>query len=146
MFSLRFYRASQNRILQILLNNPDTLRIGDLGMAGAVHHVQCVDRRACLGINSRKRHQDIFAIEAAQHIVKQTNTVRGLKLNERVSRMRFVVDRDASRKFNSLCGATARALRFFDRWEEVEALVFECSAQCLLLQARNRAGWKRAAL
>src|SRR6266513_1955467 len=116
----------------MLLNDPNPLRIGDLGMAGAVHHVECVDRRASLGINSRKRHQNIFAIEAAKYIVKQTDAVRCLKLNERVSRMRFVVDRDASRKFNSRRGATARALRFLDRWDEVEALILECSAQRLL--------------
>src|SRR6266700_1000777 len=101
-------------------------------MAGAVYHVECVDRRACLCVNSRKRYQDIFAIEAAYDIVKQTDAVRGLKLNERVSRMRLVVDRDASRKFNSHRGATARALRFFDGWDKVEALVLECSAQRLL--------------
>src|SRR5437762_7414978 len=116
----------------MLLNDPNPLRIGDLGMAGAVHHIECVDRRASLGINSRKRHQNIFAIEAAQYIVKQTDAVRCLKLNERVSRMRFVVDRDASWKFNSYRGTTARALRFFDRWDEIEALVLECSAQRLL--------------
>ena len=116
----------------MLLNDPNPLRISDLGMAGAVHHVECVDRRASLCVNSRKRHQDIFAIEAAEDIVKQTDAVRGLKLNQRVSRMRFVVDRDASRKFNSHRGATARALRFFDGWDEVKALVLECSAQRLL--------------
>src|SRR6266568_3442688 len=116
----------------MLLNGPNPLRIGDLGMARAVHHVECVDRRASLCVNSRKRHQDIFAIEAAEDVVKQTDPVRGLKLNERVSRMRLVVDRDASRKFNSHRGATARALRFFNGWDEVEALVLECSAQRLL--------------
>src|SRR5205814_3599007 len=115
----------------MLLNDPNPLRIGDLGMAGAVHNVECVDRRASLGINSRKRHQNIFAIEAAKYIVKQTDAVGCLKLNERVSRMRFVVDRDASRKFNSNSGAAVRALRFLDRREEVEELVLECSAQCL---------------
>ena len=112
-------------------------------MAGAVHHVQCVDRRASLGVNSRKRHQNIFAIETAQHIIKQTDPVRGLKLNERVSRMRFVVDRDASRKVNSHRGTMARALRFFDRWNKVEALVLECSTQCLFYKfeiARVRNG------
>src|SRR5512132_622926 len=112
----------------MLLNDPDPLRIGDLGMAGAVHHIERVDRRASLCVNSRKRHQNIFAIKTTQHIIKQTDPVRGLKLNERVSRMRLVVDRDASRKFNSDRGATARALRFFDRWDEVKALVLECSA------------------
>src|SRR6266480_4750739 len=116
----------------MLLNDPNPLRIGDLGMAGAVHHIECVDRRASLGVNSRKRYQDIFAIKAAEDIVKQTNAIRGLKLNERVGRMRFVVDRDASGKFNSHRGATARALRFFDGWDEVKAFVLECSAQRLL--------------
>src|SRR4029077_4991965 len=116
----------------MLLNDPYSLRIGDLGMAGAVHHVQCVDRRASLGINSRKRHQNIFAIEATQHIIKQTDPVRGLKLNERVRRLRFIIERDASRKFNSHRSRTARALRFFDGWGEVKALVLECSAQRLL--------------
>src|SRR5262249_32940098 len=116
----------------MLLNDPNPLRIGDLGMAGAVHHVQCVDRRACLGVNSRKRYQDIFAIEAAEDVVKEADTVRGLNLNKRVSRMRLVVDRDASRKFNSYSGVTARALRFFDGWDEVKTLVLECSAQCFL--------------
>lgn len=116
----------------MLLNDPNPLRIGDLGMAGPVHHVQCVDRRASLGVNSRKRYQDIFAIEAAEDIVKQTDAVRGLKLNERVSGMRLVVDRDASGKFNSRCSATARALRFFDGWDKVKALVLERPAQRLL--------------
>ena len=116
----------------MLLNDPDPLRIGDLGMAGAVHYVQCVDRRASLGVNPRKRHQNIFAVEAAEDIVKQTDAIRGLKLNERVSRMRLVVDCDASRKFNSHGGASARALRFFDGWNEIKAFVLECPAQCLL--------------
>src|ERR1043166_8825626 len=46
--------------------------------------------------------------------------------------MRFVVDCDASWKFNSHCGARARTLRLLDGWDEVEALVLECSAQRLL--------------
>src|SRR4030095_13063663 len=131
ILSLVFSRHPQNRLFQILLNDPDPLRVGDLRMAGAIHHVQCVDRRASLGVNSRKSHQNIFALETAQHIIKQTDPVRGLNLNERVSRMRFVVDRDASRKVNSHRGTMARVLRFFDRWNEVEALVLECSAQRL---------------
>src|SRR6187551_3136653 len=101
-------------------------------MAGAVHDVECVDRRAGLGINSRKPHKYIFAVEAAEHIVKQTDAVRGLKLDERVSRKRFVVDRDARWKLDSDCGATARALRFFDGWIEVEVLVLKRLAQGLL--------------
>src|SRR4029453_5626782 len=101
-------------------------------MAGAVYHVECVDRRASLGVNSRKRHQNIFAIEATQHIIKQTDPVRGLKLNERVRRMRFIVECDTSRKFNSHRSRTARALRFFDWWAEVEGLGLEGSAQRLL--------------
>ena len=116
----------------MLLNDPNPLGIGDLGMAGAVHHVQCIDRRASLCINSRKRHQDIFAIEAAEDIIKQTDAVRGLKLNQRISRMRLVVDRDAGREFNSHSGATARALRLFDGCSEVKALVRECPSQRLL--------------
>ena len=112
----------------MLLKDPDPMQISDLGMGGAVHHVECVDRRASLGVNSRKRHQDIFAIETAQYIIKQTDSVWRLKLHECVSRMRFVVDGDASWKFNSHRGTTARALRFFDGWDEVEALVLECSA------------------
>src|SRR3954452_14494453 len=115
----------------MLLNDPNPLRIGDLGMAGAVHNVECVDRRTSLGLNSRKRHQNIFEIEAAKYIVKQSDAVRCLKLNERVSQMRFVVDRDASRKFNSHSGAAAQAPRFFNGWEQVEALVLESVSQCL---------------
>src|SRR5215510_8364667 len=113
----------------MLLNDSDPLRIGDLRMAGVIHHVQCIDRRASLGVNSKKRHQDVFAIEAAQHIIKQTNPVGGLKLNQRVSRMRLVVDGYASWKFNSHRGPTKRPLRLFDRCHEIEALVLECSTQ-----------------
>src|ERR687891_263724 len=109
----------------MLLKDPDPLGIGDLRMGGTVHRIECVDRRASLGVNSRKRHQDIFAIETAKDIVKQTDAVRGLKLNERVRWMRLVVDRDASWKFDSHRGATGRALRFFDGWDEIEALVLE---------------------
>src|SRR6476620_7505443 len=116
----------------MLLNDPNPLRIGNLGMARAVHHVQFVDRRASLGVNSRKRYYDIFAIQAAKDIVKQTDPVGGLKFDERVSRMRVVVDCDSSRKFNSHRGARARALRFFDGWCEVKALALECAAQSLL--------------
>jgi len=120
----------------MLLDDPNPLRIGDLGMARAVHHVQCVDRRASLGVNSRKRYYDIFAIEAAKDIVKQTDAIRGLKLHERVSWMRLVVDRDASRKFNSHTGARARALRFFNGWDEIKALVLESPAQRLLYKLK----------
>src|SRR6476661_8893928 len=116
----------------MLLNDPNPLRIVNLAMVRAVHYVQCVDRGASLRVNSGKRHQDIFAIEAAEDIVKQTDPVRGLKFNERISWMRLVVDCDTSRKFNSHRGARARALRFFDGWREVKALVLKCSAQRLL--------------
>src|SRR6478609_6799443 len=97
----------------MLLNDANPLRISDLGVAGAVHNVKCIDCCTRLRVNSIKRYDDIFAVEAAEDIVKQTDAVRGLKLNERVSGMGLVVDCDASRKFNSHRGAAARALRFF---------------------------------
>src|SRR4051812_39781072 len=101
-------------------------------MARPVHHVQRVDGCASLRVNSIKRYYNVFAVEAAEHIVKQTDAVRRLKLDERVSRMGLVVDCNARRKFNSYCGTTARAFRFFDRRCEVKALVLEGSAQRLL--------------
>src|SRR4029079_9106830 len=116
----------------MLLNDANPLRIGDLRVAGGVDHVQRVDGCARLRVNSIKRYYDIFAVEAAEDIVKQTDAVWRLKLNERVSRMRLVVDCNARRKFNSYCGTTARAFRFFDGRCEVKALVLEGSAQRLL--------------
>src|SRR2546428_883657 len=48
--------------------------------------------------------------------------------------MRFVIDGNACWKFNSWRGTTALALRLFDQWHKIEALVFECSSQGLLHQ------------
>ena len=118
----------------MLLNRPDAVGIRDLGMSGAVHHIQRIDGRASLGVNTRKRDQNIFAIETAQDVVKQTDPVGGLNLNKRVRRMRLVVDGNARRKFNRWREMTALALRLFDQWQKIEALVFEGSSQSLLYQ------------
>src|SRR6476469_9319919 len=116
----------------MLLNDPNPLRIVNLAMVRAVHYVQCVERGASLRVTSGKRHQDICAIEAAEDVVKQTDPVRGLKFNERISWVRLVIDCYASRKFNSHRGARARALRFFDGWDKVKALILARPAQRLL--------------
>src|SRR6476659_10279400 len=116
----------------MLLNDPNPWGIGNLRVAGAVHHVQRGDVCAGLRVNSIKRYYDVFAVEAAEHIIKQTDAVRRLKLNERVSRMGLVVDCNARLKFNSYCVTTARAFRFFDGRCEVKALILESSAQRLL--------------
>src|SRR5436190_461005 len=95
------------------------------------HHIEGVDRCAGLSVNSKKRDQNILAIKTAERIIKQSDTVRGLKFNQRVSRMRLVVDRDARGKFNADGQANAQELRFFDRWHKIEAFVLECAAQRL---------------
>src|SRR5437667_6241038 len=133
----------------MLLNRPDAVGIRDLGMSGAVNHIQRIDGRASLGVNTRKRDQNIFAIETAQDVVKQTDPVGGLNLNKRVRRMRLVVDGNARRKFNRWREMTALALRLFDQWQKIEALVFEGSSQGLLHQleiarASDRASFRIA--
>src|SRR5215211_2468734 len=129
----------------MLLDDSHSLRIGDLGMAGTIYHVEGIDRCAILGVNSRERYQDIVAIERTQYIIQQADAVRSLKLNQRVIRKGLVVDRDASGKLNSNRDATAQTLRFFDGWNKVEALVFECSAQSLLykLEIARVRNWLR---
>src|SRR2546423_11015911 len=118
----------------MLLNCAYPLQIGNLRAAGGIHHIERVDRCAGLSVNSKKRDQNILAIKAAEHIIKQSDTVRGLKFNQGVSRMRLVVDRDPRGKFNANGRAKARALRLFDRWHEIEAFVLECAAQRLFYQ------------
>src|SRR6266550_5183744 len=129
-----FWLAAQNRMLQMLLDRPYPLQIGNLCVTEGIHRIERIDCRAGLGINSKKRDQDILAIKAAEHIIKQSDTVRGLKFNQGVSRMRLVVDRDPRGKFNADGRAKARALRLFDRWHEIEAFVLECAAQRLFYQ------------
>src|SRR5438477_10283392 len=138
-----FWLAAQNRMLQMLLDRPYPLQIGNLCVTESIHRIKRIDRRAGLGTNSKKRDQDILAIKAAEHIIKQSDTVRGLKFNQRVSRMRFVVDGDARGKFNADGRAKARALCFFDRRHKIKAFVLECAAQRLFYQleiARARNG------
>src|SRR6266542_3191176 len=98
----------------MLLDHPDPVRIAELGVIGAVHHIKRINRRAGLRVNTRQRDQNIFAIKTAQHVVEQSEPVRSLNLNERVSWMRFVVDGDARRKFNRWRETTALALGLFD--------------------------------
>src|SRR5262249_24942480 len=100
----------------MLLDRPDPVRIGDLGMTGAVHHVQRVNRSAGLRVNTRERVKNVFAIETVQHVVKQSEPVWSLNLNERVSGMHLVIDGDASRKFDCRSKATALAPGLFDQW------------------------------
>src|SRR5216684_4214446 len=127
----------------MLLNRPYPLQIGNFRVTEGVYRVERVDRRTGLGINSKKRDQDILAVKTAKHIIKQSDTVRGLKFNQCVSRVRFVVDGDARGKFNAHGRAKARALRFLDRWAKIEGLVLECLLQRLFYQveiARTRNG------
>src|SRR5215471_1772804 len=127
----------------MLLNRPYPLQICNFPVTDGIHRIQRIDRRTGLGINSKKRDQDILAIKAAKHIIKQSDTVRGLKFNQCVNRVRFIVDGDAHWKFNADGRAKARALRFFDRWAKIEGLVLECSLQRLFYQveiARARNG------
>src|SRR3954467_5133744 len=112
----------------MLLNRAYPLQIGNLGVARGIHHIERIDRRAGLGVNSKKRDQNVLTIETAEHIIKQTDTVRDLKFNQGVSRMRFVVDRDSRGKFNANGRAKTRALRLFDRWHKIEGFVLECAA------------------
>ena len=98
----------------MLLDHPDPVRIGDFGVVGAVHHIQRINRRAGLRVNTRQRDQNIFAIKVAQHVVEHSEPVRSLNLNERVGRMRFVIDGDSRRKFDYWRETTALAFRLFD--------------------------------
>jgi hypothetical protein len=98
----------------MLLNQLDAIGIRDFGMGGTVHHMQRINGRASLRVDTRKRDQNIFAIKAAQHVVEQTDPVRRLNLNKRVRRMRFVIDGNARWKFNAWHATTALALRLFN--------------------------------
>src|SRR5438034_11356406 len=114
-YLLRFRSAStENCVLEMLLNQLDAVGIGDFGMSRAVQPIQRINGGTSLSVNTRKRDQNIFAIKAAQHVVKQTDPVRRLNLNKRVRRMRFVIDGNARWKFNAWQNTTALALRLFN--------------------------------
>ena len=98
----------------MLLDHPDPVRIGDLGVVGTVHHVQRINCSASLGVNTRQRDQNIFAIKTVQHVVEQSEPVRSLNLNERVAWVCSAIDGNARRKFNCRPETTALALRLFD--------------------------------
>src|SRR5213596_1782630 len=98
----------------MLLDRPDPVRIGDLGITGAVHHIQGINRSAGLRVNTRERDQNVFAIETVQHVVKQSEPVWSLNLNERVAWVCSAIDGNAGRKFNCRPETTALALRLFD--------------------------------
>jgi hypothetical protein len=100
--------------LKTLLDRPDPMRIGNLATCGTIHGIQSINGCASLRVDARERDQKIFAVKAGQDVVKQAEPVRCLNLNKRINRMRFVIDCNPRRKFNSCRKTMALVLGFFD--------------------------------
>src|SRR5215510_7646847 len=98
----------------MLLDRADAMLIGGLGMRGAIHDIQGINGCTSLRVNARERDQKVFAVQACQDIVKQAQPVWGLDLNKRINRMRFGIDYNPRRKFNSWRKTIALAFRSFD--------------------------------
>jgi hypothetical protein len=47
--------STQNCILKMLLDRINAMRIGNLGVRGAIHDIQSIDGGAVLCVNTRKR-------------------------------------------------------------------------------------------
>src|SRR5207253_9752934 len=62
----------------------------------------CVDRSALLGADTREDNIRSFVSERGQQIVEKANPIGRLNLNQRVSRMRLVIDCDSGWEFQFL--------------------------------------------
>ena len=74
------------------LKRVDPVGIGDLGVSRPIDHVKGIDGGAGLGADARKGDGNAFAIQAGENVVKQAESISGLDLDQRVSRVRSVID------------------------------------------------------
>src|SRR5260370_3141735 len=91
------------------------MEISNLGARKGIHEIQSIDGGPVLRVNTRKCDGDILAIRAGENIVKQSEPVRSLDLDQCINRMRFVIYANVDRKFDSWCKAVAALVfRSFD--------------------------------
>src|SRR6266404_3189838 len=91
--------AGQNSGPQTVLKSGDSIRISDFAASGAVGHIERIDRCPFLRANARENNVCPFASERREQIVKKPHAIGRFDLNQRVDRVRFVVDRDSGWKF-----------------------------------------------
>ncbi len=87
--------------------------IGDLGVSRPIDHVKGIDGSAGLGADARKGDGNAFAIQAGENVVKQAESISGLDLDQRLSRMCSVIDGNASWKFDFMRGPAATLVPCF---------------------------------
>src|SRR5438128_4410213 len=114
----------------MVLKNDVAMRIADFDVSRLVNDVKRVNRGATLCADARQSDCHTCAIEAGEKIIQQSEAVRRLDLNKRVSRMRFVVDRDAGGELDLWAESLACFFSsLFDQRPELEPFVLECAAQ-----------------
>src|SRR5438876_7620168 len=89
------------------LKRVDAVGIGDLGVSRAIDHIKGIDGGAGLGADARKGDGNAFAIEAGKDVVKQAESISRFDLDQRVSRVRFVIDGNASWELDFMRGPAA---------------------------------------
>src|SRR5436190_21914563 len=86
--------------MQPLLQGGNSGGVADFPARSAIGHIESIDRRALLGTDTRKGDRHAFFAESGKQLIKQSEAVRRLNLNECVSWMRLVLDGYASRKIH----------------------------------------------
>src|SRR5438876_6976293 len=97
------------------LDRGNAVRIDNLSVGGAIHDIQSIDGCAILRVNPRERDRNTRAIKGGENIVKQSEPVWSLNLDQGIHRVRFIIHADMGGKLDSWRQREATlTFRFFD--------------------------------
>src|SRR4030095_6871810 len=110
----------------MMLDSSDAVRIGYRGAGRVVGDIKGIDGRAFLRADAGQNNVDAFLPEHSQQIVKKSNPVGRLDLDQRVNRVRFVVDCDCGWKFELVQAVIMNfASGLLQQWPKLESFNFQ---------------------
>src|SRR5436305_10570934 len=120
------------------------MRIRDFRPTAAVGDVKSIDGRAFLGADARQHNARALLAKRSQQIVKKSDPIGRFDLDQRVSWMRLVVDRDSDWEIEFVRPACLNFLpRLFEQRREFKVLHFKRAPdrvfnQCAITYVRHR--------